>query len=51
MRRTLLTLALVSSGFAAVPVSVRAQREIAADKITDGRTSDEKVYEYGSFKN
>lgn len=46
MRKKLLAVAVISLGFLALPVLVHAQREIKADKITRGRTADEKIYEY-----
>lgn len=46
MRKKLLFIAVISLGFVALPLLVNAQREIIADKITGGRTSDEKIYEY-----
>jgi hypothetical protein len=46
MLRKLLAVLLFSFCLVALPLVVNAQKEIKADKVTRGRTADEKVYEY-----
>ncbi len=46
MAKRLIWVAAISTAFFALPTFTHAQREIKADKITSGRTADEKVHEY-----